>query len=176
MPKVIENLRESLLACARDALLTQGYDHLTIRGVAAACGVAVGTVYNYFPAKDVLVASVMLEDWQRALERMRAGTAAAASALEGLRQVFEAVSAFAGTYSGAWTQYTARMNPAPVLHQRHEQLVEQLNAVLEPLLRRFDCLFDPSLTGFLAETVLSASVGEAARFDDLVPVLHKLLQ
>ena len=33
----------------------------TVRSVAAGCGVAVGTVYNYFSSKDMLIAAFMLE-------------------------------------------------------------------------------------------------------------------
>lgn len=52
MPKVIENLQERILACARVLLLEQGIDGLNIRAVASACGVAVGMVYNYYGSKD----------------------------------------------------------------------------------------------------------------------------
>jgi len=62
MPKRIENLRENILACAKKEMLAQGFDALNIRNVARGCGIAVGTVYNYFPSKDMLAAAVMLED------------------------------------------------------------------------------------------------------------------
>ena len=63
MPKIIENLRERLLKEARAQSRQAGYDSLTMRGVAQACGVGVGTLYNYCPSKDVLVASFVAEDW-----------------------------------------------------------------------------------------------------------------
>ena len=62
MPRGIENLREDLIAQSRVILLTKGYDNMTVRDVANACHVAVGTVYNYFQSKDVLVGYIMLED------------------------------------------------------------------------------------------------------------------
>ena len=60
MPKIIENLRQTLLSAARTLLLREGYAALTIRRVAAISGIAVGTVYNYFPSKELLAAAVML--------------------------------------------------------------------------------------------------------------------
>ena len=148
MPKRIAALRENILRVSRETLLGGGFDGLTIRAVARECGVAVGTVYNYFPSKEVLVASIMLEDWIRALERMQERAASAADAIAGLRAVFDEIRAFAGLYEGAWAQYSARCDPAPVIRSRHRQLIEQLEAVIRPLTERFGCLFHPSLPGF----------------------------
>ena len=63
MPKIIENLPEKLAEEARRQITESGYSAMTIRSVAKACGVGVGTVYNYYPSKDALVAQFMLEDW-----------------------------------------------------------------------------------------------------------------
>lgn len=48
MPKIIKNLESKLIAEAQKQILAQGYGAVTIRSVANACGVGVGTVYNYF--------------------------------------------------------------------------------------------------------------------------------
>ena len=68
MPKIIENLESRILAEARKQIEASGYGALTIRSVAKECGVGIGTVYNYFPSKDALVASYMLQDWKSCLE------------------------------------------------------------------------------------------------------------
>ena len=60
MPKIIDNVRERAIAEARRLMLEESYENLTIRRVAAGLGVAVGTLYNYFPSKDFLIAGVML--------------------------------------------------------------------------------------------------------------------
>ena len=43
MPKIIENLRASLLCEAKRQINELGYGQTTIRSVASGCGVAVGT-------------------------------------------------------------------------------------------------------------------------------------
>ena len=53
MPKIIENLLENLLAETRRELLDSGYESINIRTIAKNCHTAVGTVYNYFPSKDI---------------------------------------------------------------------------------------------------------------------------
>lgn len=80
MPKVIENLQERILACARVLLLEQGIDGLNIRAVASACGVAVGTVYNYYGSKDQLIASIMLQNWLQSMREAAGEVNTAATA------------------------------------------------------------------------------------------------
>ena len=57
MPKLLENIRTQLLAEAQKQVAERGYAKTTIRSVADACGIAAGTVYNYFSSKEMLVAS-----------------------------------------------------------------------------------------------------------------------
>ena len=63
MPKIIENLELKLTEEARKQIDKSGYSGVTIRSIAKACGVGTGTVYNYFPSKDALLATYLLSDW-----------------------------------------------------------------------------------------------------------------
>lgn len=72
MPKVIENLALRLSEEARRQVAENGYAALTIRSVAKACGVGVGTVYNYYPSKEALAASYMLRDWNNSYANLMA--------------------------------------------------------------------------------------------------------
>ena len=71
MPKIIENVREILLLEARRQAKEKGYGAVTLLSVANECGIGTGTVYNYFPSKDMLIASFILEDWEKILSAMR---------------------------------------------------------------------------------------------------------
>ena len=71
MPKIIENVREQLLCEAKRQIEKNGYAKTTVRSVALSCGIGVGTVYNYFKSKDMLIASFMAEDWLSCLEKMK---------------------------------------------------------------------------------------------------------
>lgn len=41
----------------------EGIDKLSIRKLASACGIAIGSVYNYYPDKDALVTAVAESFW-----------------------------------------------------------------------------------------------------------------
>lgn len=63
MPKIIEKLPEKLMDEAGRQILENGFSAMTIRSVASACGVGVGTVYNYYPSRDSLVAAFLMKQW-----------------------------------------------------------------------------------------------------------------
>lgn len=176
MPKIIAELRETILQHARVMLLDGSCDTLTMRSIASACGVAVGTVYNYFPSKEMLLASVMLQDWQTALSCMHERTAQAASPLEGLRCINLEIIGFWDLYRDTWQWYAQSGHTAPLYGAYRQELVHQLEEVIQPLLARFHCPHEPALPGFLAETLLfSAREGEA-RFTELAPILSRLVK
>ncbi len=52
-----EATRERIVAAAQDAFMNQWYDDVTVRGIAAAAGVALQTVLNHFPSKEALCAA-----------------------------------------------------------------------------------------------------------------------
>lgn len=174
MPKIIEGLRDSILQTARELLLQGGYDALTIRGVAKACGVATGTVYNYFPAKDTLAASVMLADWLDALAQMHSAVEAADTLEQGLRGMYDALVGFRDTYSPAWSSYHSARNEWAAMRQRHGLLISQLAEQIAVLCTRLAGTSDEVCHALAAEALLSRSQ-QGADFAPLMPALNKLL-
>ena len=56
--------REAILAMSRKMLREQGWTAVSVRSVAAACGISVGSIYNYFDSKEDLMSSVVESIWQ----------------------------------------------------------------------------------------------------------------
>ena len=72
MPKKLENVRELLIEEGIRLLKEEGYSKFTVRSVAKACGLGLGTVDNYFPSKDALIATYLWGDWKEHLTKMQA--------------------------------------------------------------------------------------------------------
>lgn len=144
-----------------------------MRAVASACHVAVGTVYNYFDSKVMLVAEVILEDWKAALLRMDA-PAPGETPLEGFGRIFEELMAFYEMYVPLWKEYAAG-NTAPLQGSYHLQLVGQLAEKIAAVLAPSAPLCSPALPEFLAENLLAAAGRGRARFGELIPILERLL-
>ena len=60
--------RQRVLVAALELAADGGYEAVQMRDVATRAGVALGTIYRYFPSKDALLAAAMVE-WMEDLER-----------------------------------------------------------------------------------------------------------
>jgi AcrR family transcriptional regulator len=81
---------EAIVAAARALASENGLRAIQIAPVAEQAGVAAGTVYRYFPAKEDLVAAVVSDTVEREVAAIRAAAAAAPGALSGLAAAFMA--------------------------------------------------------------------------------------
>ena len=175
MPKVIENLKENILYYAKTALLTRGYGSLSIRGVAKDCGIAVGTVYNYFSSKELLAASMMLEDWLAALESIRHGCQASETPEAALIALYKGLESFYDTYRSIFNTFTFSDNERSAFSSRHRLLVRQLADCILPVLERTDVEEAAETSLFLAENVLLCAGGSELTLDQLLHIVRRLM-
>ena len=157
MPKLIHNLRERVLASAREILASDGYRALSMRALARRCDVAPGTLYNYFASKEELVATIMLEDWQDALSRMDEVARGSASLTEGLVGLCRALDAFTGSYRGLWEQYDGASATSYVTRY-HRTLREQIAGPVRTVVGGAGREDLAPLADVLAEALLACSV------------------
>src|SRR3954466_10357758 len=69
-------VRERIVAAAREQVAEGGYASASVQAVAARAGVATGSVYRHFPSKAELFTEVFRRASQRELDVMRAGRGA----------------------------------------------------------------------------------------------------
>ena len=62
--------RERMLTVALGLALTGGWDGVQMREVASRAGVALGTLYRYFPSKEHLLVSLMLDQVRSLADRL----------------------------------------------------------------------------------------------------------
>ncbi len=55
--------REAILSHCRQMVMEKGIAAVDMRGVASACEVALGSLYNYFPSKSALIAATVESVW-----------------------------------------------------------------------------------------------------------------
>ena len=174
MPKIIQNIREKLLEEAKKQVMEQGYSAMTIRSVASACGVGVGTVYNYFASKDMLVASFMLEDWLACKSAIDAGCEAEATPEQALRCIYDGLNGFISKYEALFKDENAgAVFAASSLKQRHILLRSQIAEPLLPLCKKQERADAQFLSEFIAEAMLTWSCSGKS-FEEIGNVLFQL--
>lgn len=169
VPKIIENLRARLVEEAGRQVEAEGYSATTVRSVAAACGVGVGTVYNYFDSKDSLIAAFMLEDWRICLDAIRQAAGCADGPEPVLRQAYAQLRAYAERHQALFRDKDAARSYFSALGAYHGRLRDTL---AQPLRRFFSEDFLPA---FLAEALLTWTM-EGKPYEALAPVFRKLCE
>ena len=168
MPKIIENLREKLIAEAQFQVSAYGYANLTIRSVAAACGVGVGTVYNYFTSKDMLVAAFMLEDWRNCVAEAEQLSARSDAPQPVMQCIFQQLQQFMTRYQTIFADESAVAHFSGSPSPYHSLLRGQLAQPLRKFCR------DDFTSEFIAEALLTWTVAGRS-FEEIYALLEKIL-
>lgn len=66
--------KEEILKTSRELIQQHGWSAVNIRSVAAACGVSVGSIYNYYDSKAALVRATVESVWCEIFHRPEDGT------------------------------------------------------------------------------------------------------
>jgi AcrR family transcriptional regulator len=167
MPKIIENLPERLAEEARRQIEESGFSAMTIRSVAKACGVGVGTVYNYFPSKEALVATFMLTDWNNCIAAIQSCADESDTVEPVLKTIHEQLQLFMAKFDSIFRDESAVSSYSGALTKYHSILRNQLAAPIRKFCR------DDFTAEFIAEAVLTWTVA-GKDFDELKNILLRI--
>ena len=168
MPKIIENLKDRLINEAKQQIAQNGYGAVTIRSIAKGCGVGVGTVYNYFPSKEALIATHLLEDWNGCIDAIQTAADSAESPRLVLLCIYEQLTGFACRHSAIFRDDSAAVGFSGSFNQYHGLLREQL---AKPLRKFCDSDF---VAEFIGESLLTWSMAGKS-FDEIYSILERIL-
>lgn len=130
----------SILRAADQVFRESGFERAEMRAIAQQAGIAVGTIYNYFPNKWGLFLKILYEKWDKVEERIR--TVRADTRLDWRKRVaamLEAQMAYVVENGPIWTEIEAmatdgRRLPAggdpALMRQVVEWLTDQIGEVL----------------------------------------------
>ena len=167
MPKIIKNLESKLIAEAQKQILAQGYGAVTIRSVANACGVGVGTVYNYFSSKEELIAIHLLEDWKLCIAAIGAVSTYSDSLRPVLLCMYDQLISFSHRHRAIFRDEAAAASFSGSFGRYHGMLRSQL---AQPLRKFCDSDFAAEFT---AEALLTWTMA-GKPFDEIYGMIEKL--
>lgn len=98
MPKLIPNIKETIVLEARKILIESGYKSFNMRDIAKQSGIGVGTLYNYFSDKDELVREVFIDDWNKAILTVKSLETYNASLKSKINEMYLSINKFLENY------------------------------------------------------------------------------
>ena len=167
MPKIIENLESKLIQDARRQIAEIGYSAMTIRSVAKACGVGIGTVYNYFPSKEALVATHLLADWKQCLHAIETASGCSDSPRPVALCIYDQLTFFSLRHRTIFRDEAAMASFSGSFGKYHSLLRTQLSTPLRKFCR------NDFTAEFLAEALLTWTMAEKP-FDEIYGMIEKL--
>ena len=167
MPKIIENPEAKLIEEARRQIEELGYGAVTIRSIAKACGIGVGTVYNYFPSKEALIAKHLLDDWKQRAAAIQAVSTYSDSPRPVALCIYDQLISFARCHASIFQDETAAASFSGSFSRYHSMLRSQL---AQPL-RKF-CGSDFAAE-FIAEALLTWTM-DGKPFDEIYGMIDSL--
>ena len=172
MPKIIVGVRESILENTKRQLFEEGYANISLRKIANNCHIAVGTIYNYFPDKETILANILLEDWLLLLEDIDQTCHTSHSLIDGIFYVYKAIESYSLKYQKLFEEASG---PMQMIQTRHKLLIQQLVQKLEIL---FSTLSKDThgLLNVLAECILTCAIQESITDDEFKALLYQLFR
>ena len=64
MSRIIENPEQLILSRAKEILYNEGFKKFSMRNLSGKCGIALGTIYNYYSTKEELIIEMMTDYWK----------------------------------------------------------------------------------------------------------------
>lgn len=163
--------REAILAASRGLVMRQGWNAVSIRAVASACGVAVGSIYNYFDSKADLAAATVESIWAEILH-MPAQGPEMCSAVRCVEWLFACMERGSRQYPGILSLHPTAFGGEDtsqgqrLMRQSLDHILKSLCAVLQSDKAVRPDAFDAQLTAAkFAEILFSMVMLSAARGD-----------
>ena len=175
MPKVIPEIREQFIAAARQRILYSQQHDLTIREISEDCRTGLGTVYNYFPSKDELIAEVLFEDWQTLWEEVQKKLEDSESPMQDIELIYDALCTFMRKYYPTMEIYTSIAKSVGDVRSYHPAMIEQISGVISHTLRRYALSVEPYTDIVLAEILLGIAIHKSEQFEQICPIICRIL-
>jgi len=187
VPKIIENLSDIILEHAREILLNEGYEKLSIRNVAKSCGLGIGTIYNYFPNKRDLIRQMILGYWEEYLEFLDKVEEGQESLFEKIKHSYEKLDSQVSKFKEIWVKICMDFSPESVHADMEvkkdfiEKLVRKFENIIKDELGRHPEEFDTPLDSygmskFIVQNLMMMSINKNFEYDSFEIILKKLFQ
>jgi AcrR family transcriptional regulator len=160
---------DTILEATTRILVKHGFDRLTTNAVAEAAGVSIGSLYQYFPNKEALVAGLIerhVEEMNRAVlsELTRVAQLPMVEAIRAVIELTISAHAVEPELHRVLTEQVPRVGRLAKLRDA-DQLCHRMVAGILAARQKELAIADPDLAAFLCVSTIEAIAHRAALFD-----------
>lgn len=152
LPKIIKDIEEKILISAMEAFGEYGYAKSDMKKIAAGAGIAVGTLYNYFPNKKELFKKVFSKSWEMTFEKLDEICRGSGSSIEKIERFITAV----------YDDVTSRKGLGKELIRADVLPMDFRKDIRSAIFSRLDSLFE----GYLKESGIDIETSKRWRLSD----------
>ena len=138
MSRIIENPKQLILSKAKELLYNEGYTKLSMRSLSKACGIALGTIYNYYPTKQELIIEMMTDYWQNYLDSVQNIANSNADFYIKLNNIFNELRVFIESFRQFWLTPQLYDSPEYVKGglRKEDMFMEKLIIIFKEILEK----------------------------------------
>lgn len=181
-----KNYREIILAEAKNIAIEQGISNINIRAVAKNSGIAIGTVYNYFPSKGDLLVAVIEEFWEGAFANIDWKSFSYNSFYDNLEKIYSVLFHYLNKFKENWLeQLTLLKTQEKTLgKQRQNEYFEKICSRIKTLidmdndLRQYpwsETISKEKITEFIFDNMLMMLRKEERDISFFIAILKKIM-
>lgn len=181
MSRIIVNPSELILNTAKEILYNDGYNSLSMRNVAKACNIGLGTIYNYYPTKKSLVIEMMTCYWSDFIIKTQTIVKSDNEFYNKLKKIFDDLSFFIKTFKEIWLKPELYANPDYVKDgvEREDIYIEKLVLLIEDILIKDNkikgSISSYELAKFIVLNFVTIIQMPAFKYSDFEIILKQLL-
>lgn len=177
MPKIIENLPDSILQTAGEILSEQGFGDFSIRAVAKKLGIAPATIYNYYPSKESILEALVDRTWQRLMDTIDRETSEIYEPVEALNKIYELLKSSMNPLFSHWLTADAKI--MPIEHPDEKSIMEKKQRISTEFTKRIEnvlvrCGQDITYAPVYTKLFIMCSHHSKLSFDDIVSAIKAL--
>lgn len=174
MPKIIENIKETILEKGKEMLLEGSYSSFNIRNLAKRCGLGLGTIYNHFENKEVLVYHIFLSDWENTIELADEMKEENLPIREKLNRIYISLETFASNYMRVfWEMSGGSQSGCP--SNRYDELHNKIEDIISVEQARGNININTDidkLSYFIMSNMLNNLKSKYLTFDEMMDFIN----
>lgn len=180
MPKILESPKESIIEHAKRIIMRDGYNSFTMRKISEESGIAIGTIYNYFPNKKDLTVELMMDYWQEYLYFVQKVDNDEKDFYKKLYLIYEELIEFIATFLDVWIKDSTDEYTKEDMEKR-KAFTEKFVSILEVILRRAEAEGQISIptnyhdtANFLVLNIIMLAQMKLFQYENFEKIIRKL--